>query len=133
MSRAKVLAQYPRGSAKIAYVLDNAVAEIRDDCVAAIADHPEFFLGPLAVRATADVLDRLATDVPRVLHYATVNSSGDAERLLSKKTFATSLRYAIVFRDPLDDQTIAIYFPETETVRMYEDGIFGNVAFVFPT
>lgn len=133
MSRAKVLAQYPRGAAKIGYILDNTIAKIRDDCISKIVDHPTFFLGPLAVLATADVLDRLATDVPKILYYVTVESSADVERLLTKNTFASSLRYAIIFRDPLDEQTIAVYFPETETVRMYEDGIFGNVAFVFHT
>jgi len=124
MNRAKILAQYPRGCAKIGYVLDNAIAEIRADCTSTIADHPAFFLGPLAVRATADVLDRFATDAPKILHYVTLESPAD---LLTKKTFASSLRYAIVFRDPLDETTIAVYVPETRTVRMYEDGMFGVV------
>jgi len=122
--RARVLAQYPRGSAKIAYVLDDAIARLRDDCVAAILDHPAFFLGPLAVRATPEVLDRFATDSPKILHYVTLESPAD---LLTRKTFASSLRYAIVFRDPLDETTIAVYVPGTGTVRMYEDGMFGIV------
>lgn len=130
MSRAKVLAQYPRGCAKIGYVLDGSIAKFRDDCVDVLVNHPTFFLGPLAVRATADVLNGIATDAPKVLHYVTVKSPEDVERLLTKKTFASSLRYAIVFRDPLDEKTVAVYVPETETVRMYEDGIFG---IVFPT
>ena len=127
MSRAKVIAQYPRGCAKIGYVLDGSIAKFRDDCVDVLVNHPTFFLGPLAVRATADVLDRFATDAPKILHYVTLESPAD---LLTKKTFASSLRYAIVFRDPLDETTIAVYVPETRTVRMYEDGMFGVV---FPT
>ena len=130
MSRAKVLAQYPRGCAKIGYVLDGSIAKFRDDCVDVLVNHPTFFLGPLAVRATADVLDDIATDAPKVLHYVTVKSPEDVERLLTKETFSSSLRYAIVFRDPLDETTIAVYVPETRTVRMYEDGMFGVV---FPT
>ena len=130
MSRAKVIAQYPRGCAKIGYVLDGSIAKFRDDCVDVLVNHPTFFLGPLAVRATADVLDDITTDAPKVLHYVTVKSPEDVERLLTKETFSSSLRYAIVFRDPLDETTIAVYVPETRTVRMYEDGMFGVV---FPT
>jgi hypothetical protein len=106
------------------------------------AGHGPLVEHPISVKQrghTRDVLGELcparpihdiATDAPKVLHYVTVKSPEDVERLLTKHTFTSSLRYAIVFRDPLDEKTVAVYVPETETVRMYEDGIFG---IVFPT